>query len=115
MIGKNIKFKYNKNKKMKKYLMLFVVVLSFTAAHSMDKGKWTGFIGDDDCGKKGNNKGHADCAKSCIKGGAKPVFVIGDKVYKISNPKKVDTFIGDEVTITGTLTNDVLEIETINK
>jgi len=115
LLRKILNLSTTKIKKMKKYLMLFVVVLSFTAAHSMDKGKWTGFIGDDDCGKKGNNKGHADCAKSCIKGGAKPVFVIGDKVYKISNPKKVETFIGDEVTITGTLTNDILEIETINK
>jgi len=95
--------------------MMLVVVLSISAAHAMDKGKWTGFISDDDCGKKGNNKEHADCAKSCVKRGAKPVFVVGDKVYAISNPKKVETFIGDQVTITGTITNDVLEIETVNK
>ena len=30
------------------------------------------------------------------------MFVVGDKVYAISNPKKVEKFIGDEVTITGT-------------
>jgi len=100
---------------MKKYLMLFVVILSVITVLAMDKGKWKGFIGDDDCGKKGNNIEHAGCAKSCIKRGAKPVLVIGDKVYAISNPKKVETFIGDEVTITGTLTNDSIEIETITK
>ena len=34
-----------------------------------------------------------------------------NKVYKISNPDKVKNFIGNEVTVTGTITNDVLEIE----
>jgi hypothetical protein len=100
---------------MKKYLMLLVLVLCFAAANALDKGKWTGFISDDDCGIKGNNKEHASCAKSCVKRGAKPVFVVGDKVYAISNPKKVEKFIGDEVTITGTITDDVLEIETVKK
>ena len=98
---------------MKKYLMLLVLVVCFTAVNAQDKGKWTGFIGDDDCGAKGNNKDHASCAKKCVKGGANPVFVIGDKVYKISNPDKVKNFIGNEVTVTGTITNDVLEIEKI--
>ena len=100
---------------MKKYLMLIVLVLFFATANALDKGKWTGFISDDDCGAKGNNKEHAACAKSCVKRGAKPVFVVGDKVYAISDPKKVEKFIGDKVTITGTITDDVLEIETIKK
>lgn len=100
---------------MKKYLMLFVLGLFFVAAYGLDKGKWKGFISDDDCGVKGNNKEHAACAKSCVKRGAKPVFVVGDKVYAISNPDKVAKFIGDEVTITGTITNDVVEIESVKK
>lgn len=100
---------------MKKYLMLIVMVVCFTAANALDKGKWTGFISDDDCGAKSDNKGHAACAKKCVKGGAKPVFVVGDKVYAISNAKKVETFIGDEVTITGTITNGILEIDTVKK
>jgi hypothetical protein len=100
---------------MKKLLMLFAVVLTFTLAHALDKGKWTGFIGDDKCGVKGNNKDHADCARSCVQGGAKPVFVVGDKVYTISNPEKVEKFVGEEVTIKGTITNDVLEIKSVKK
>jgi hypothetical protein len=100
---------------MKKYLLLLVLAICFAAAYAMDKGKWTGFISDDDCGVKGNNKDHAACAKSCVKRGAKPVLVVGDKVYAISNPKKIEKFIGDEVTVTGTMTNDVLEIDTVKK
>ena len=100
---------------MKKLFMLFAVVLTFTLAHALDKGKWTGFIGDDKCGVKGNNKDHADCARSCVQGGAKPVFVVSDKVYTISNPEKVEKFVGEEVTIKGTITNDVLEIKSVKK
>ena len=59
---------------MKKYLILLVVALFFTAANAFDKGEWTGFITDDKCGAKGNNKGHAACAKDCVKKGAKIVF-----------------------------------------
>lgn len=100
---------------MKKYWMLLVMVVCFAAADALDKGKWTGFISDDDCGVKGNNKEHAACAKRCVKRGAKPVFVVGDKVYAIADPKKVEDFIGEKVTITGAITGDVLEIETITK
>ena len=100
---------------MKKYLMLLVMAVSFTAVNALDKGKWTGFIGDENCGVKGNNKDHAACAMKCVKGGAKPVFVVGDKVYAISNIEKVEKFIGTEVTITGTITNDVLVIDTVKK
>lgn len=95
---------------MKKYLLLLVSVLCITAAYAFDKGEWTGFITDDKCGAKGNNKGHASCAKDCVKNGAKIVFVVGDKVYAIKDTKKVESFVGEEVTITGSISNGVLEI-----
>jgi hypothetical protein len=100
---------------MKKYLLLFTMALFFVTAYALDKGKWKGFISDSDCGAKGNSKDHAACAKKCVKNGAKPVFVVGDKVYAISNPEKVAKFVGDEVTITGSITDDTVEIETVKK
>jgi len=99
---------------MKKYLLfvsLFLSVLAFAA----DKGTWTGYISDSKCGAKGNNAGHADCAKKCVKDGYAPVFVVGDKVYTINDPKKVSKYIGDQVTITGTITGDALDIDKISK
>lgn len=90
---------------MKKYLLL--LALSFSvAAFAADNGKWTGYISDSHCGAAGNNADHAACAKKCIGEGYKPVFVVGDKVYAISNPEKVDKYIGDKVTIKGTITGD---------
>jgi hypothetical protein len=98
---------------MKKYLMLIALFFA-TTAFAADKGTWTGWIGDSDCGTK-SGETHRDCAKKCVKGGADPVFVVGDKVYKIKDPKKVSKFIGDKVTITGTIADDTIDIEMVKK
>jgi hypothetical protein len=99
---------------MKKYLLLVVLFFSLVV-YAAEKGTWTGYISDSHCGAKGNNDGHASCAKKCIKDGYAPVFVVGDKVYTINDPKKVSKFIGDKVTITGTITGDALDIEKVSK
>ncbi len=99
---------------MKKYLLLLCVFFS-VATFAGDKGKWTGYISDSHCGAKGNSPDHADCAKKCIKDGYAPVFVVGDKVYAINNPEKVADYIGDKVTITGTITDDAVSIKKISK
>lgn len=99
---------------MKKYLLLLALFFSL-AIYAAEKGTWTGYISDSHCGAKGNSEGHADCAKKCVKNGYAPVFVVGDKVYTINNPKKVSHYIGDKVTITGTITDDKLDIEKISK
>jgi len=99
---------------MKKILLLLGVFFS-VIAFAADKGTWTGYISDAHCGAKGNNDGHAACAKKCVKEGYAPVFVVGDKVYAISDPKKVSGYIGDKVTVTGTMTGDSIDIEKISK
>jgi len=98
---------------MKKYLIILGLFLSVAAF--ADKGTWTGYISDAHCGAKGNNDGHASCAKKCVKEGYAPVFVVGEKVYAISDPKKVSKYIGDKVTITGTITGDTVDIEKVSK
>lgn len=100
---------------MKKYLLLVVLFFSIAVTYAGDKGKWTGFISDSDCGAKGNSKDHAACAKKCVAAGATPVFVVGDKVYAITNPEKVAKLVGEKVTITGTMTGDSVEIEKVSK
>ena len=99
---------------MRKYLVLLALLFS-GIVYAADKGTWTGYISDSDCGAKGDNADHAACAKKCVKNGASPVFVVGDKVYTISNPKKVAKFIGDKVTISGTLTGDAIDIDKVSK
>jgi hypothetical protein len=99
---------------MKKYLVM-LSLLFVTIAYAGDKGTWTGYISDAHCGAKEDLATHAACAQKCVKGGETPVFVIGDKVYAISNPKKVAKFIGDKVKITGTITDNSISIAKISK
>ena len=97
---------------MKKYLLVLFFAVFITSSFA-EEGSWTGFIGDSKCGVKGNNEDHAACAAKCIKGGASPVLVVGDKVYKIENPEKVTDYVGKKVTIQGDLTGDTIRISKI--
>jgi hypothetical protein len=101
---------------MKKLLLGLALLFAITTTSAgADKGKWTGFISDAKCGVKGAKASHADCAKKCIKEGSATVFVVDKKVYTISDPKKVEKFIGQKVVITGEIKGDKLEVESISK
>jgi hypothetical protein len=78
-------------------------------------GEWTGYIGDATCAAKGkaDSAEHADCAAKCIKGGAAPVFVVGDKVYKIANTDTVMAHAGHKVTITGDIDGDTVTVKSV--
>lgn len=98
-----------------KKLLLLPLLFCF-AAFTNDNGKWTGYISDSHCGAAGNSPDHASCAKKCIGEGYKPVFVVGDKVYAITNPEKVTDYVGDKVTITGSISGDTaISIKKISK
>jgi hypothetical protein len=90
-------------------LMMTVATLSAFA------GEWTGYIGDATCAAKGkaDSAEHADCAAKCIKGGAAPVFVVGDKVYKIANTDTVMAHAGHKVTITGDIDGDTVTVKSV--
>jgi hypothetical protein len=100
---------------MKKYLISLLMMFFVVIASATEKGTWTGFISDDHCGVKSANEGHAECAKKCIKDGKATVIVVGEKMYKISDPKKVEEFIGQKVTIEGDLKGDVIEVKKVAK
>ncbi|HVY74644.1 MAG TPA: hypothetical protein VG890_07425 [Puia sp.] len=100
---------------MKKYVLLPALFFAFSAVYAGDKGTWTGYISDSHCGAKGAKEGHVDCAKKCIKDGAAAVFVVGDKVYTISDQKKASKYLGEKVTITGDMNGDAVTIEKISK
>ncbi len=90
---------------LKRTVALLVVALSFAAvsARAADSTKINGWISDEMCGAKHAGSGAA-CAKKCISGGEKPVFVDEEKkaVWKIDNPDSVKAFYGDHLTISAT-------------
>lgn len=73
-----------------------------------------GWISDANCGAKNANADGAGCAKSCIKGGAKAVFVAGEKVYTIKGDgKQYMEQTGKELEVMGIVEGDTIEIKKI--
>lgn len=97
---------------MKKLLAVSVLSLSLFAALAT-ADDWTGWISDAKCGAKGANADHKDCAQSCVKGGAKPVFVAEEKVYQLDDASKVEGYVGQKVTITGSMDGDTIKVESV--
>ena len=88
---------------MKRTLAVLCVVsaIGMFTANAADS-KSTGWISDDMCGAKHMGTG-AECVKSCMAGGMKPVFVDTKKqVWKIDNPDSVKNFYGSKVTVSAT-------------
>lgn len=81
------------------------LLLSLTLAMAAFPAEWTGYISDAACGKANANDSaeSKECARRCVKSGSAPVFVVGDKVLSIADPKKVTGFVGEKVTVTGTV------------
>ena len=88
---------------MKRVLALVMAVFAFgtIAASAADSSKLNGWISDSMCAAKHAGTGAA-CAKKCIEGGEKPVFVDEAKkeVWTIQNPEAVKDFYGAHVTVT---------------
>jgi hypothetical protein len=85
-------------------LLLFTLV-GLTFAKSDDaKAKWTkGWVSDSKCGTKGAGTGHEACAKKCLDGGEKVVFVdeYKMKVLNVDNPDALKDHIGHRVAVQG--------------
>jgi hypothetical protein len=81
-------------------LISFVAVAAFAAD---SPAKLNGWISDAMCGAKHAGTG-ASCAKKCIEGGEKPVFVDEAKkeVWSIDNPDSVKDAYGKHVALTAT-------------
>jgi hypothetical protein len=95
---------------MKKFLVAFSV-LTFSAFAAELKGT----VSDAKCGAA-----HADaseksakCVAGCVKGGHAPVLVVGEKVYKISDPSKVAEHLGHKVIVDGNVSGDTVTIASV--
>lgn len=99
-----------------KKLVTIVALVCFTLALSAMAATMTGYISDSHCGVKHQDGSAASikCVTSCVKSmGADPVFVSGDKVYKLSDKTKVMDYLGKKVTINGTMAEDTITITSV--
>ena len=96
---------------MKKLVALTALVLTFSAVGAYAES-FKGFVSDSMCASKGNTNS-ADCAAACIKKGSPPVLVVGDKVYKITNPETLIPHAGEQVTVEGTVKGASLTVTAV--
>jgi hypothetical protein len=101
---------------MKKFLAISIVSLSFLSVSAMAE-TFHGVVSDEMCAKndvaKAGTPGHADCAKKCIGMGSPAVLVVGTKIFKISNPQKLNAFAGKTVTIDGSKAGDTITVASV--
>jgi len=90
---------------------------------------WTGQISDSMCGdshaqmitvrnkdlRTSSEAPDRDCTLACIKDGAKYVFVVEGKVYKIANQQiaSIQAHAGQTVRITGNLRGDSIKVSNV--
>ena len=74
----------------------------------------TGWISDEACssGNASASQAQRDCAKRCLEGGVKAVFVSdGDqKVYKLMNAPQAKEHLKTKVRVTGSVEGDTLKV-----
>jgi hypothetical protein len=99
---------------MKKLIVSATFVMSFAALSAFGESM-TGFVADSKCAAagKGGQEAHADCAAKCIKGGADPVLVVGDKVYKVTNGDKLKASAGKKVTVDAKVDGDSITVNSV--
>jgi hypothetical protein len=91
-----------------------LVALSFGLAASGIAAEFKGFVEDQNCASKPGMKDNAACAEKCIKGGSPAVLVGEDgKIYKIADQAKIVDHAGQKVTVTGSLKDDTITVESV--
>jgi hypothetical protein len=100
----------------KKFAAATVLALTFAATGAFAE-TLTGYVSDTMCSKdphKVSSADHADCAKKCIQGGDKAVFVVGgEKVYTVSNPEILVPHAGEKITVDGTVKGSTLTVKSV--
>lgn len=100
---------------MKKYAVLCVLATSlggFAMAEEL-----TGVISDSNCAAKHGTVSEANekCVEGCLKKGASPVLVSGDKVYKLAGETDAaKSLAGKSVTVDGTVSGDTVTVAKIS-
>jgi hypothetical protein len=96
-----------------------LVLVAPLLAGSVAAAEFKGWISDSQCGagNASSEAGNRECAKVCIKNGAKPVFVTekGGNVYHIAGKADVTKHLDYKVKVSGELKGDTLTIQSIAK
>jgi len=100
---------------MKKFAAVTALALSFATTGAFAENL-TGWVADAMCAKdpaKVASADHASCAKKCIADGSKPVLVVGDKVYTVTNPDILVPHAGEKVTVVADVKGDAVTVKSV--
>jgi len=102
---------------MKKLVLASLMAVTIGSFAAM-ADELSGYVSDSHCGAKHHSVSEANtkCVESCLKNGD-PVLVVGDKVMKFDadSAAKAKDFGGQDVKIMGSVTGDVVKIDSIAK
>jgi Protein of unknown function (DUF5818) len=102
---------------MKKVTALLILVFALSTM-SLLAADWTGYIADEKCAaKRGEDAGHAGCAKKCIDGGSAAVLASEGKVFKLDKQDEAKKLAGEKVVVKGTASEDgtMIKVDSITK
>jgi len=97
----------------------FLAALSFSVpVYAGGKQNFTGEVSDAMCGRKHMEGSAADCTRACVQHGSKYSLIVGDKIYTLETSDKaalatLDKQAGKNVTVSGTLNGDSLEVSSV--
>ena len=97
------------------FVLALASMTAMAGAQTAKTHKLTGWIGDSKCGASMHT---AECVKSCVQAGQKPVFVDAkNKVWAIDNTDAVQDYYGDKVKVVATVdaTNNSIHIDSVKK
>ena len=100
---------------MKRLIFLLCLVVSLVTVNALG-AEMTGYISDSKCtvGHTDGSQKSINCVKMCVKAGQKPVFITEDKkVLNLPDSSKVMQYLGEKVTVNGSVEGDTLTIKSI--
>ena len=80
---------------------------------SSQEAIFTGLVTDDHCGAKHKDQGKnpSECARMCVRNGAKYSLINGDKTYALAgDAAQLDQFAGQRVSVAGTLEGTTIKV-----
>src|SRR5438105_8654333 len=110
-------YSFQKEKIEMKRIAAAICAVCFFAITAFAADTMTGWVTDQKCGARVANAKGADCAKKCVQAGQPAVFV-ADKdqtVLPIDNQDKIKEFAGEHVKVTGTVADNKLHVENVEK
>jgi hypothetical protein len=98
-------------------LAVLLVVASAPFGYAQVPKTWDGFVTDTHCGTNCQRTSAMTpdraCVRRCVKRGSKYGLWSGDHVYTLEPQSKASKFAAENVRVTGNLSNDIIQIESI--